>query len=103
MKRGVDRPFDRRAFFAFERLAVKVGGKHLVRAKTTFVRAHAGSNEDPFGFRLVDADVTEHADHSLHRKNTRAGGQLFSQFIFACHRSYLLWDPSSSFFTSSTN
>src|ERR671918_195358 len=74
MERRMDRPFDRRTFVAFERIAVQVRGDHVFSAQTSFVGTHARRDQDPFRLRLINADVTENTDHALHRKNARAGG-----------------------------
>src|SRR5205823_5578477 len=74
----VDGPFDRRTHSSFQRFAVKIGNEHILSAETPFIRAHPRRDKDPLRFGLINADVTEDTDHSLHRKNARTGGKLFA-------------------------
>src|SRR4029077_14787685 len=101
--RRMNRPLDGRTFSSFEGLAFEVRRNHVLGAQAAFVGAHARCNEDSFRFRLIDAHVAKDADHALHGKDARAGGELFAQIVLRNHRSVLLCPASSSFLTSSTS
>ena len=86
VERSMDRPFHRRADRAFNRFAAQVAGDHILGAEAALLRAHTGCDEYPFRFGLIDAHMSKNSDHSLHREDTGAGGQLAAQFEFSCHR-----------------
>ena len=56
----------------------EIGGDHFLRFKTAFVRAHPRRDENGLGLRLVNADMSKHADHSLHGENARAQSELLA-------------------------